>query len=337
MQNFVSTLPGTLIVRAILSDFSVTGTTTLCFVGLDHLTVSSPKYSFDYYIGSSCTLTVISYVALVYSSTAPVMTAAVSIVVPISLTMSYSSGISAIEASAPNSEVYMQGYNKKCFFSMNAIKFAFGGAYWFDLNYPFPTLNSTIVGTGSYSYMVYMCCLDVFYCSDIDPNCTNCSSRTICTDCDPGYYPYTYPNLTSRCLQCRDTLSCCLTCSSPTVCLTCDPPYVLSGTECSIQHCLNWTNNSPTRITCDACKSGYFIEDNSCLTCSQYVFGCSECYSSGGPGSIAVTCTVCYSEYRLVTGGCTDIVGCTAIYPGTNICLSCLAALYDPAPIDNAC
>ena len=41
--------------------------------------------------------------------------------------------------------------------------------------------------------------------------------------------------------------------------------------------------------------------------------------------------------YNCVPGGCTNISGCTSIFPGSQTCLTCNAALYDPTPVNNLC
>ena len=132
-----------------------------------------------------------------------------------------------------------------------------------------------------------MCCLYELNCSDIDPNCNTCTSRTVCNSCNHPYFLITYSNLTSQCVQCSDFFSSCLTCTS-TACLTCYTPYVLSGSNCIILHCQNWTSTT-TLITCNVCNSGYFIMNNSCILCSDQVHGCSQCNTSAG----VVACTAC--------------------------------------------
>ena len=57
-------------------------------------------------------MTRIQYTILVYSTTSAVMTAAVR--TPLTLANSFPTAIADIEANAPDSQVYLQGYNKKC-------------------------------------------------------------------------------------------------------------------------------------------------------------------------------------------------------------------------------
>ena len=142
-----------------------------------------------------------------------------------------------------------------------------------------------------------MCCAEYYDCSIIDPPCTACSSRTICTQCNAPYVPQVYSNVTSQCHLCRDIMSCCASCLNSTVCLACDAPYVIAGSICTIEHRQTCINDNSTHITCTLCKSGY----------------------------------------NLVTGGCTDIAGCISIVPGSQICLACEIGAYNPTPVNNAC
>jgi hypothetical protein len=109
-------------------------------------------------------------VLLIYSPSSPIMAASVLAIVPISLTTSYPSGISSIEAAAPDNNAYINGYNKKCFFSMNAQRIGIDGSYIMDLNYRSPNLNYNVSG-GSMCYMVYMCCAEYYNCSLSVPDC----------------------------------------------------------------------------------------------------------------------------------------------------------------------
>ena len=292
-------------------------------------------YDFNYQVGY-CSMASISYVILVYSSAAPVVAAALSM--PATTGAEFNNGISDIVYYAPDSQVYLNGFNKKCLFTMVSHNFYLTSEYLFDLDYPLSALNWSSSNSFSHEF-VYMCWLDLFNCSEIDPNCLNCTSETTCTVCTAPLIPYIRPNQTLQCFPCRDTMSGCTFCLNSSFCTACDPPYLLSADRCAIPHCLTQTDLTPYLIACTVCNPGYTLLNNSCiLVCTQHIIGCSSCVMILN----VVTCTACQADYKLtenrcecragklVNGLCVDLSGCVTPYTlgnGSVVCLFCNTTL----------
>ena len=73
--------------------------------------------------------------------------------------------------------------------------------YLFDLDYRSPGINLT--SSSSNSAVVFMCAMEMFNCLAIDPQCSTCTSRSLCSACIAPYLLQVYPNVTSQCLLCR--------------------------------------------------------------------------------------------------------------------------------------
>lgn len=109
--------------------------------------------------------------------------------------------------------------------------------------------------------------------------CYNCTSSTVCVQCNLGYYI----DALSRCTVCSDPH--CTSCNSSSVCQVCDSDYNLS-------------NNNTTCV----CKQGWVVTDV-CIN----VIGCLTAVKIAN----ASTCIFCDSVNNFVvsSGGCSCRTG----------------------------
>ncbi|KAL4508567.1 hypothetical protein ABPG72_003871 [Tetrahymena utriculariae] len=190
-------------------------------------------------------------------------------------------------------------------------------------------------------------------CQTCPQYCNNCSSQTVCTTCQSGYYlffdgtcvqmcPATFVVSNVSCV-CRpnstllnNTCPCnigfidvggvcqtcplyCNNCSSQTVCTTCQSGYYLFIDGTCVQmcpatflvsnvSCVCRPNSTLQNNTCP-CNTGYLDVGGNCLQCGA---NCNQC-------STQTNCTICSSGYYLfVDGTCVSQCPSTFIIDSTN-------------------
>lgn len=114
-------------------------------------------------------------------------------------------------------------------------------------------------------------------CSTPLPNCFQCSSPTVCSQCAYGY-ALTTTGATTNCTTCS-TMTGCYHCSSLSVCLACQSGYWLNGNTCS--PCLEGCRSCVNGTYCLTCGTSYFSGNvlgganaGTCLRCEFYLDGC---------------------------------------------------------------
>lgn len=165
----------------------------------------------------------------------------------------------------------------------------------------------------------------LFDCLTIDPHCSDCISYSICTTCDPGYFPYLYSNLSSMCQLCSLAITGCHTCTDSITCVTCiTPTYIKDASICQpcnlfqpyCLDCFEVPAVTPKQVNCLACMSYYGLSGaNNCVLCSSMIAGCQLCLDS-------TTCTKCLNGYYIDTG--------------TGVCVVCSVAINNCAICDNS-
>jgi hypothetical protein len=192
-------------------------------------------------------------------------------------------------------------------------------------------------------------------------NCLTCSTLTTCSVCKPLFF---LSATNTTCTTC--TVTNCLTCSSLTTCSACKPSYMLSSTNttcatCSVVNCLTCFISN----VCGICKTGYYLtptntcpkclydcitcnSNTGCLTCSfgwPVVGGCTNitfCTKVTAGSLLFNRCLICQntSGYRLISGLCIDVLGCSSASYILNqaVCTGCNSTLfYNPLPLNGTC
>lgn len=155
------------------------------------------------------------------------------------------------------------------------------------------------------------------------PNCANCSSLTVCTDCDPGFFL-----LGGRCIRCPTN---CLTCDSATVCTLCAPGFNLVNGKCvkaCPACCLTCTYDAQGNPVCTSCLNSFVFTNGKCSACSVGIPYCANCRNC--------VCTRCQTGFFLQSP--TQCTACNVALPGClicngpDVCLQCESGyVLDPA------
>lgn len=129
--------------------------------------------------------------------------------------------------------------------------------------------------------------------------CTAVGANVFCTTCTSGYYKFNNTVCSSCPLNC-------LSCTSSTICTGCNTGYYIQGGGCSlvsssllIPNCLYYSNTtSGGKYLCTSCQSGYYLSSTSlqCVPCSIV---CTSCY-----GNHFGRCTACASNALLFNQMC---------------------------------
>ena len=157
------------------------------------------------------------------------------------------------------------------------------------------------------------------YLSNNNTECTNCGSEYNCTLCNQTLTTYPYFSQCVDCSQCSNQCldPACKICST-TQCFSCAIHYYLnSNYQCNAcdSSCLTCSGSSSNN--CLTCVDGYYLSNNTCLSCS---LTCKTCNSS-------VTCLSCNSNGTLDTNNTCNYLcdsSCQTCYgTQTTNCLSC--------------
>ena len=142
-------------------------------------------------------------------------------------------------------------------------------------------------------------------------NCYECSSETVCINCQSGFYV----DSNSLCSLCP---SLCLTCSDYSTCTSCKSGYYIVSGRCVLICPSNCVTCSETQ--CFQCDVGYFL--SSISTCSQCSSYCESCISSS-------ECLVCTNGFTLVNSMCLLICSsnCLTCSSSSN-CLTCATGYF---------
>lgn len=193
---------------------------------------------------------------------------------------------------------------------------------------PLKLFGSTCISDCSAGYYVYTS-TSGDQCLRCSSPCLNCSSSSVCTSCQTGYYFYngacllacpafTYASATTppTCLPCSSACTSCLNGSS---CLECQQGYYLSSgvcvSACGLSQYLSGTSCVNCLTNCLTCVSG-----GVCLVCSETTFLFSgECIQTCSVGYTGVKVTTEFLSTNLTTGAC---LSCDSLFSG---CASCIA------------
>ncbi|CAG9316198.1 unnamed protein product [Blepharisma stoltei] len=146
------------------------------------------------------------------------------------------------------------------------------------------------------------------HCDDSDANFDASQQKCVCDD---GFW-----NSGGACISCPLV---CKTCSSQFACTTCfDPSHTVISAGVCVCSDPNAQFNTANEIC--GCKSGYYLNGNSCSSCGN---GCSSCGDS-------TSCTSCYDTQNaaVVNGICKCNDKNASIYPGSTMC-SCNPGYYN--------
>lgn len=148
-----------------------------------------------------------------------------------------------------------------------------------------------------------------------------------CNECSSGYYI-----ASSTCVSCSSVVSNCLSCSFKMSggngeCTQCLAGYFLNSTDkscytCSsfnsltfpVDSCSNCSLNGLFMV-CFACNSGYYLSDQTCLTCSNLQANCRTCNFSS-----IFNCQSCNNGYLINAIG--QCQACSTIYTNCSQCNS---------------
>jgi hypothetical protein len=157
------------------------------------------QVTFQYSAEEANLLTKSAAVVLVYGHDRPITTAAYASY------GYYSSLLGSIVSALPAGAV-STGFNRKCLFGFGRLPhpFLLDGHIEYNLDsLPGSPVYSMTIDDGSYQIF---CMVEYYNCTPIDPHCIACLSHSICSQCTPQYYNFTYPNITSVCLLCANAL-----------------------------------------------------------------------------------------------------------------------------------
>ncbi|CAD8105672.1 unnamed protein product [Paramecium sonneborni] len=160
-----------------------------------------------------------------------------------------------------------------------------------------------------------------YLCSSFNTGCQTClntltqgtTNNIICQKCEQGFVLTS----TQQCKKCNQLFENCDTCSnlgSNFQCITCLPGFLkvaedkseiyycldCSGSITNLQNCYECESQISTqekrKYTCNQCKDGYYLEQQTCLPCPST---CTQCTTS-------TTCTKCQRSLILFNGQCTE-------------------------------
>ena len=102
-------------------------------------------------------------------------------------------------------------------------------------------------------------------CDACSTGCSACSSATTCTTCSTGYV------LTNN-GSCQACTTGCTVCTI-TACTTCGSFYYLNSTTNTCSSCYQDCQVCSDATSCQQCRSGYHVENNSCVQDSSFSLG----------------------------------------------------------------
>lgn len=159
-------------------------------------------------------------------------------------------------------------------------------------------------------------------CSEAMDHCFACTSATVCTQCEVGFY---FNSSRNECVPCDETMRNCSACTSSTVCTQCDEGLFFDSAQNNCELCSVAISNCTVCVSgseCSECELTFFLNaQKTCTLCNEAIPSCVVCES----GSV---CNVCEDNFFISEDVClhcsqlTD--GClTCVDNGTAECTSC--------------
>ena len=162
----------------------------------------------------------------------------------------------------------------------NSLTFSylFMQTYACSVDTPYAFTNNTCVAACPVGYYPNDATLTCDACAT---GCYNCTSGTVCVECDSGYYlqqnnvcstscpsGYFSNNSTKTCDSCPTN---CAVCGTTTACTTCFSFYFLNSSTNLCESCQANCQTCSDSSTCSQCQTDYSLENNVCVQNSSSI------------------------------------------------------------------
>lgn len=156
-------------------------------------------------------------------------------------------------------------------------------------------------------------------CQLCSSNCRTCTSATLCTNCNAGYFL-----VNNSCIVPTAIPNCVAYDSTFTNCTACDFGYILSSGACA----LSWPCNATAN--CNNCPYGFFISSRVCLPCPA-IPNCLSCASSN-----KALCIDCAPGFYNNLGTCAACMAGCATCTSPHICTRAASGSFLIVSITNS-
>jgi len=121
------------------------------------------------------------------------------------------------------------------------------------------------------------------------------------------------------CLSCPDECSSCVLDGTDAICSSCNTAYFLDGDVCT--SCVGFCDDCPDDVECTTCREGYSVAPDGVNTCSACgIAHCTDCSTSD---SVFVTCSACESGWFLENNACSQCEPLCDTCTNTTVCTAC--------------